>query len=370
VITTLALCIGPYTAVLSVLYALGLNPLPFSHADQLVRVAMDRKSGASVGAGFSQYQDFQANADLFSGFGIMTMSNSTIGEGGNPERVIGMRVNAGFFRLLGLQPVLGRFPTDDEQVVGRDHVLVLSRTYWERKFNADPSVIGRELRMGEEMYTVIGVAPREVEVFDSTVNFWKPFEGEPNDLNPQNRYSSAILIGRLKPGTSPGAGAAQVEARERRFRETVASPRLAAALKDAGLKLALHPPREESAAIATSLWLLQCGALFVLLIGCVNVVNLLLARANAKRPELAVRYALGAGRGALLRQMVMESLLLTFAAAAIGGCSPGWRSESSITTCPRSSPPPCPSHWRRGCSAPPSCSPCSWAWRWASSLSA
>jgi putative ABC transport system permease protein len=323
VITTLALCIGPYTAILSVLYALVLNPLPFPDARQLVRVEMDRKSGSRVGSAYSQYLDFQAHADLFAGFGIMTMSNSTIGEGSNPERIIGMRATPSLFRLLGVQPLLGRFPNDEEQAVGRDHVLLLSQSYWERKFNSDAAVIGRQIRMGEEMYTIIGVAPRRLEVFDVTVNFWKPYEAEPSDLNPQSRYGAGILIGRLKPGVAPAAGHAQLDALDRRFRETIASPPLAAALKNSGLQLTLHPPREESSAIATSLWLLQCGAMFVLLIGGVNVINLLLARANAKRPELAIRYALGAGRGALLRQMALESLILTFVAAA-GGVFLAW----------------------------------------------
>ncbi|ACB76436.1 ABC transporter permease [Opitutus terrae] len=324
VIATLALCIGPNTAILTLLYALVLKPAPFPQPERLVQVynAFEKLGGerSRQASSVPQYRDFQANADLFEGFAIMRYAGTTLDDETMPQRVMGMRVNAGFFDLLGVRPLLGRFGMPEEDAIGADHVLVLTRTFWESHFNADPNVIGRVVRLGGEPWTIIGVAPRSVEVLDRYTQFFKPFEPLPNEVDPRARYAGRVLVfGRLKPDVTRSAAVAQLRTIDGRYLDEQAAPATRSYFETAGHRVVIESLGAQTAdAVSRPLTLLQVGAGFVLLIGVVNVLNLMLARVNAKRPELAIRHALGAGRATLLRQLLAESLLLTAAATVVG----------------------------------------------------
>lgn len=328
VFATLALCIGPNTTILSVLYSLVLKPLPFPAPTQLVIVSnTTEKSGSAINkATLLQYLDYSTHADLFSGFALIETANATIGEEATPRRAIGNQVNADFFSVLGLTPLLGHFFSENEEASGPDHVLVLTQTFWETNYQADYGVIGRQVRMGGESFTIIGVAPRSLEALYLHTDFFKPYTRQPSQLRPQaERYlGRGTLIGRLKPGATIEAGLAQLTLLERRYRDEVAAPQVRNLIDTGRFRVGLMKLRNESTgAVRNSLWLLECGAIFVLMIGAVNTINLLLARTNAKRSELALRYALGAGRAPLLRQMLAESLMLT-TAAAVAGLGSAW----------------------------------------------
>lgn len=329
VIATFALCLGPNTAILSTLYSLVLKPQPFSEPEQIVRIynAFDKLSGtrSRQDSSIPQYRDFKANADLFTEFAVMRYAGTTIGEETVPERVFGMRVNAGFFDFFGVQPVLGRFGTAEEDVAGRDRVLVLAQHFWESRFQADPGVIGRIVRLGGEPWTIIGVAPRSLEVLDIHTQFFKPFESLANEEDTQTRYTGRVtLFGRLKPGVTEAMALAQLNVLERRFVEGQATPIQRQLVQLGGQRFAFERVGEKvRSAVKAPLSLLQAGAVLVLLMGGVNVLNLMLARANSRRSELATRLALGASRGALLRQLLAESLLLTLIAIS-GGAALAW----------------------------------------------
>ena len=322
VLVTLALCIGPNAAILSVLNALVLKRLPCRDPNQLVIVynVAEKGGGTKLQSSVAEYLDFKARADRFEGFALFTGFNSTIGEESTPVRSAGLQVTADFFALLGLQPRLGRFFSPEEQAPGKDHEIVLTLGTWEKRYNADPGVIGREIRMGGEPYTIVGVAPQGFEDFFTTLEFFKPYPIGPNESNPQARYWGRLsLLGRLKPGVTLAAGRAQLEVLERAYYDGPATPQQRTFLDASGYRISAGRVRDElSEPVETPLLLLQGGAAFVLLLGCVNVASLLLARVNAKRSELAVRHALGAGRATLLRQMLAESLLLVGVAAAAG----------------------------------------------------
>ena len=322
VFLTLVVCIGPNTAILSALYALVLKPLPFPDPGQLVVITnVARKTGGQViQSSVPQYRDFKAHADLFAGFALIEPENITLDDEGAPVRVENDWVSYDFFDVLGVKPVLGRFPTADEQTPGREQVLVISQAFWESHYHRDPGVIGRVIRPAGTPYTIIGVAPQSLASLWNTTCFYQPYAPQPFRVTPQARYANdAILCGRLKPGVSLGAGLAQLAAVESDFLRGVANPRLRAFLEANGYQLSAVRLRPEGAiSESRSLWLLQAGALLVLLIGCVNVVNLCLARANARQGELAIRVALGAGRAALVRPLLAESLLLTGAASVAG----------------------------------------------------
>jgi len=322
VLTTLALCLGPNTAILSALYALVYKPLPVHEPERLVSISnvTERMGGAKRPSSVAQYADFKARADRFESFGYFTSTTMTIGEEDTPVRASGMVVSADFLPLLGIPLQLGRGFSPEEQTAGQDHVVVLSHLAWEKRYNADPKIIGREIRMDAQSYTVVGVATRSIEELFNDVEFFRPYTVRPDDYNVQSRYAgNARLVGRLKPGVTIEAGRAQLAVLEKAFYDGVATPQVRTALNKAGDRIGVSDAREELAEpIRAPLLLLQGGAALVLLIGCVNVASLLLARANARRPELAIRHALGAGRARLLQQMLVESFLLVGLAGAVG----------------------------------------------------
>jgi putative ABC transport system permease protein len=328
VFLTLMLCIGPNAAVLSALQTFVLKALPFSEPQQLVVVKnIGTKAGnLSYSAGLPQLQDFSARADRFAGFALFDGANVTMGEDSTPVRASGYRVSINFFDLLGVTPQAGRFFLTEEQTDGQDKVLVLTHAFWVRRYAADPQVLGRTVRMGGEIFTIVGVAPPSLEAMFLRVDFFKPFQHGPDELNPQRRFSGArtTLLGRLKPEVSLAAGQAQLQAIEERFLTEQASPAMKESLEKGGFRITVEPWRNDLIVpVRGPLWMLTAGAAFVLLIGCVNVANLTLARASARRAELAIRLALGAGWGALFRQVFCEVLVL--AVAALGaGLALGW----------------------------------------------
>ncbi|MFT3868320.1 MAG: ADOP family duplicated permease [Nibricoccus sp.] len=322
VIFSLVICIGPNAATFSALYALVLKPLPLPEPAQLVTVQniADRSGGQVVLSSTTQFLDFNAHADLFSGFATIRAESGTIDGANAPMRVKIDKVSANFFDVLRVQPLAGRFFHADEETSGRDRVLVLSQRYWKTHYGADPSVIGSQISLGGQPHLVVGIAPEILECLSQDTAFFQPYAPPASKFDPQTRYRGDIaLYGRLKPGVSIKEGLAQLTTLENNFRAERAGPPLRALVAAAGYRLALEPLRPGGAVGPHEpLWLLQGGALFVLLIGCVNVVNLYLARMNSRRAELAIRVALGAGRPALLMETLAETVLLTGIAVILG----------------------------------------------------
>ncbi len=319
---TLLVCIGPNTAILSALHALVLKPLPFPDPASLYIVTnvADKNAGQVAQGSMPQYRDFKEHADLFAGFAVIQHQNITLDNEETPIRIPNDWVSADYFDLLGVKPLLGRFFTPEEETPGRDRVLVVSYDFWQSHYQGDPGVIGRVFHAGGLDYTIVGVAPPSVAVLSKPTCFFQPYAPSPNRLRPEARYTrDCILYARLRPGVTITAGLEQLTALERRFRNEQASPQLRTFLDDGGYRLAATPlgPGEVVGDMKL-LWLLQGGALLVLLIGGVNVVNLFLARMNARRSELAIRVALGAGQLTLLRQVLVESAVLTGAATLAG----------------------------------------------------
>lgn len=322
VLATLALCIGPNTAILSALYRLVYKPLPFTAPGRLVSITnvAERQGGAKRPASVVQATDFARHADAFENIGYFVSTSAIMGEEDVPERANGMLVSANLLSELGVPLLLGRGFFEEEQQPGAGQVVVLSCRTWTKRYAADPAIVGRQIRLNGENRLVVGVAsPSFEEVFDD-VEFFLPRPLEPGDANPQARYAATVrLIGRLKPGVKPDEARAQLAVLERAFYEKVASAALKKSLDEGGYRIDVTEARAELAEpVRAPLWLLQGGAAMVLLLGCVNVASLLLARATAKRQELAIRHALGAGRGTLLRQMLAESGLLVGLAGALG----------------------------------------------------
>ena len=318
---TLALCIGATTAIFSSVYSLMLKPLPYQEPERIVELYT---SAAKAGlhrmpANIPFYLDYSRNATSYESLGLWTFSYSLVGEKDSVVRTPGVRMTAEIFSILRIQPLLGTFFTKEQNKPGADKVVVLTQSYWEAQYQESPEVIGRQVRIDDEAYTVIGVAPREFEAFDARMRFVAPLSWPPAAENPQGRYGVGTqLFGRLKPGVTAAQADAEAKVLEKRYVDA-GPPQLKAFVERSGMTMNVGGVQEQRVQpVRPTLLMLQAGVAFVLLIGCVNVANLLLVRSNARQSELAIRSALGAGRATIARQFLMESLMLTSLGAVLG----------------------------------------------------
>jgi putative ABC transport system permease protein len=320
-LVTLALCIGATTAIFSSVYSLMLKPLPYREPERIVELYSSAvKAGLNrMPANVPFYLDYSQNATSYESLGLWTFFYGLVGEKDAVVRTPGIRMTAEIFPILRLQPLLGTFFTKDQNKPGADKVVVLTQSYWQTQYQESPEVLGKEVRIDDEAYKVIGVAPRELQAFDARMKFVVPLSWPPAAENPQGRYGVGIqLFGRLKPGVTAGQADAEAKVMERRYVDA-GPPPLKAFAERSGMTMNVGGVQEQRVQpVRSTLLMLQGGVAFVLLIGCVNVANLLLVRANARQSELAIRSALGATRATIARQLLIESLLLTSLGALLG----------------------------------------------------
>ena len=320
-LATLALCIGTTTAIFSMVYSLMLKPLPFDEPERNVELYNSAvKAGLNkMPSNVVQYLDYSANATSYETIALWTQGQAMLGEDGSIERAWNARATAEIFDLLRVQPILGQFFTKQHNSPGEDKVIVLMRSYWESKFAWDPEVIGKTIRVDGETFTVIGVAPQMLEAFDARVKFIRPLSWNAAQASSGSRYGLGIMLfGRLKPGVTIEQADAEAEAIEKRYYDA-SPPPVRQFVERSGIIVNVGGVQAERVQpVKTTLLLLQGGVAFVLLIGCVNVANLLLVRSNSRQSELAIRFALGATRGVIARQLMVESLLLTGLGAVLG----------------------------------------------------
>ncbi|HET9210542.1 MAG TPA: ABC transporter permease [Thermoanaerobaculia bacterium] len=308
-VATLALGVGATTAIFSLLHAVVLKPLPFPHPERIVQLwrtehGEDRSLSAASFLGFREARSFSRLAASW------TSSFNLTGDG-PPERILGDRVSAGYFEAFGVRPELGRVFTAAEDRPGRNRVVVLSDRLWRERFAADPRVVGRTFRLNGIPYEVIGVLPASFELRTVDSRLWVPVAFTPEQAS--NFGNSYLRVtGRLRPGVSLAAAEAEVAAISKRL-EPLDEP----SRKGQGTRL--EPFVDRLLGGYRKRLLILLGAVgCVLLIACVNVANLLLARGGVRAREIAVRAALGAGRGRIVRQLLTESLVLGLAGGVAG----------------------------------------------------
>jgi predicted permease len=320
-LATLALCIGATAAIFSTVYSLMLKPLPFHEPERIVELYTSAtKAGLDhMPANVPFYLDYGRNATSYEQLSLWQFFNGLVGEGDSRVQAGCAKATWEIFPLLRVQPLLGSFFTKEQNKPGADRVVVLTESCWRQDYLGSPDIIGKEVRIYEDVCKVIGVAPRSFEAFDARVKYVQALSWNPAAENPQGRYGVGLsLFGRLKPGITAGQADAEAKIMERRYVDS-GPPQLKAFVDRSGMTMNVGGVQEQRVKpVRATLLMLQGGVAFVLLIGCVNVANLLLVRSNARQSELAIRSALGASRGAIARQLMLESLVLTSLGAALG----------------------------------------------------
>jgi predicted permease len=318
---TLAVCLGTNLAIFAVIDSVLLRPLPFPEPDRLMTIFNTYpKAGVERdGSSLTNYYERRGHISAFTSLAIYRYGTEIIGDAGSTEREQTMRVSPDFFSTLGLGPVFGRTFTEEETTSETDHVAILSDTFWRQRYNADPNVIGRQIRVNSVPRTVIGVLPPAFRFLSSDTRLFLPLASRPEDRTPSQRHSGGNvtqMIARLKPDATLAQAQSQLDAQNSTLEADDPQAKMMADAGFRSLVVSLHA--DHVAAIRPTLLLLQTGAIALLLIGAVNLVNLLLVRASGRVKELAVRQALGASRGYVVSEVVVETTLLTLVGGLLG----------------------------------------------------
>jgi len=316
-VVTLALGIGANTAIFSVINALLVRPLPFAEADRLVMIWETHPDIPRAPVSIPDFQDWRAQAQSFEQMAVHSdrFRNAALTGQGEPAYVQGSFISQNLFVLLGLKPVLGRNFLPEEEQPANNRVVILSQALWQRSFASDPGVVGKSIQLNGGSFTVVGVLG---EQYPLEMDVWLPLSHlRAEDFTTRN-YHRLSVIGRLKPGVTIEQARREMEAIAARLQQ--AYP---ASNKNIGVEL-LPLRHQLVGALRPVVLLIFAAVALVLLISCANVSNLLMAQASGRQKEMALRAALGAGRGRLVRQLLVESLLLALLGAGSGLALARW----------------------------------------------
>ena len=330
-VITLALGIGANSAMFSVVNAVLLRPLSYPESDRIVLL-----EGVNPPQGITQsnmsipdFADWQEQNQVFEQIAGFVTGGSLLTSGDETERVRGTDVTADFFPLFRTNALKGRALQADDSQKGRESVVVLSYGLWQRRFGADQNIVGSKVILDGKNATVVGVMPHGFD-YPAQSELWVPFPVDAAEERRDNRYVSVIT--RLKPGVTLSQAQAQLDTINQRLAQAYVET-------NSGWNVRLTNLQESLVGAMRSSLLVLLGAVaFVLLIACANVANLLLARATARQKEIAVRTALGASRWRVIRQLLTESVLLSFAGGALGLLLSVWLTKLFIAVSPPNTP--------------------------------
>ncbi len=326
IILTLALGIGANTAIFSVVHAVLLSALPYPQADQLVSLSskVELKNLTQQPVSYLNARDWIRQNQGFAQMAALRSENQNLTDGTEPLRVNTVRASANILTLLGVQPALGRDFRRDEEQPGHETVALLSHDLWQRRYSGDPGILGQKIPLNGKTYTVVGVLPAWLKQPGVTLpslpptgaDVWIPLV--PNNFELDRSLHNLRVIGRLKPGVALAQAREEMNTIAARLEQEY--PAINANIGSEAIPL--H--EQVVGKVSQALWMLTAAVGLVLLIACVNVANLLLARAASRQTEIAIRTALGATRGRLIAQMLAESVVLSLAGGVCGVLLATW----------------------------------------------
>jgi predicted permease len=349
-VLTLALGIGATTAIFTVVNTVLIRPLPFRGSSSLVMLWENFPGCTRCPFSAPDFTFLQRSRNSFRSMGIFQNREFDISGNGQPERVMAARVSASIFPMLGIEPILGRTFTPEEDTPG-SNVVVLSYSLWQRRYASDKGIIGRPIEIERQPYTVVGIMPRSftfpiapivvgISSSNHPADLWVPMAFTRTELERWGSMYNSDVIARLKPGTTIAQASSEADSLSNRL-TALYPPATLTALNVARIKLAVYPYQQEVAGpIRQPLLVLMAAVGLVLLISCTNVATLMLSRAATRHREIAVRTALGATRARVIGQLLTESLLLAAGGGTLGLLLARWGMRLLLSLVPPGIPLP------------------------------
>ena len=327
-VIALALGIGANTAIFSVVNGVLLQPLPYQDPNRLMRLSETSPDFGTMAVAYLNFVDWKDQSRSFEGMAAYRWNDYDLSGNGQPEHVSGKMVSADFFRVLGIRPVLGRNFDPQTDRMGSAPVVLIGGGMWSRRFASSPSVLGTQLRLNGQSYTVVGVIPADFHLDDKSdvytlLEQWDDMLARTREMHP-----GMFVVGRLKPGATEAQAQLEMNA---------IAGRLAEAYPKSNAKHGVNITPLASVVVGDvrpTLLVLLGAVGFVLLIACANVANLLLARFTKRQKEIAIRSAMGAGRGRVIRQLLTESVMLALAGGIAGLLLARWGTQAVLAAVP------------------------------------
>jgi len=327
-LATVAICLGANLAIFAVINSILLRPLPFPQSDRLVTIfnTYPKAGVENDGSSVTNYYERRSNIPALESLSIYREGAHVVGGSGSTEQEEALRISPEFFATLGVTLAMGRSFTEEEAAVADNNgVMILSDAYWRQRFDADPDILGRDLRVNGIQRKIVGVLRPDFRFLSSEARLFLPIRTRPEERASQQRHSGGggtHMIARLKPGATIGEAQSQIDAHNAAVEKDNPQAKMMA---EAGFRspvVGLHADHVRS--IRPTLLLMQAGVFFLLLIGAVNLVNLLLIRASGRAKEMAIRQSMGASRWHVVKQVTIETMLLTSVGGLLGLAVGAW----------------------------------------------
>src|SRR2546421_10636797 len=325
-LATVAICLGANLAIFAVINSILLRPLPFPQSDRLLTIynTYPKAGVENDGSSITNYYERRGNISALSSLSIYMERSEVVGEPGSTEQMGVIRISPDFFATLGVRPALGRTFTEEESIQQKN-VAILTDAFWRERFNSDPNVLGRETRINGIPREIVGVLPPGFRFLSSEARLFVSMKSSEEQRSAKARHSgggATHMIARLKPAATLAEAQAQIDAHNAEMEKDDPEAKMMA---EAGFRspiVSLHAEHVRS--IRPTLLLLQAGVFFLLLIGAVNLVNLLLIRASGRAKETAIRQSMGASWRHIVGQIVTETVALTVTGGLLGLVSGAW----------------------------------------------
>ena len=327
-LSTVAICLGANLAIFGMISSILLRPLPFPQSDRLVTIfnTYPKAGVENDGSSITNYYERRGNIPAFSSLSIFRDFSEVVGETGAAEQTEIMRVSPDFFATLGVNLAMGRTFTEAEAAVAENNgVAIVTDAYWRQRLNSDPNVLGRDIRVNTMPRKIVGVLPPDFRFLSSEARLFLPIRSRLEERAPQQRHSGGggtHMIARLKPDATMAEAQSQIDAHNAAVEEHNPEAKM---MTEAGFRSLVRPLHAEHVrSIRPTLLLMQAGVFFLLLIGAVNLVNLLLIRASGRAKEMAIRRSMGASHADVVKQVMIETILLTFIGGLLGLVVGAW----------------------------------------------